>query len=82
MGRKEKLLTKLQEANNTYPWSDLVTLLKQLGYEKEEMAGSRIRFYHQKRQHMIRLHKPHPANEIKGGALRDIRNQFEQEGYL
>ena len=82
MAKQEKLLEQLKNASGTFPWPALLTLLKQLGYEKKEMAGSRVRFYHQKTGHMMRLHKPHPENHIKGGALKDVRNALREEGYL
>ena len=82
MSKQKKLLWQLSNADKTFPWSDLLTLMKQLGYEKKEMAGSRVRFYHHKTSHMIRLHKPHPENHIKGGALKDVRNVLREEGYL
>lgn len=82
MSRTEKLLSRLNLGGNTFNWKDLITLLAQLGYEKQEMSGSRVRFYNTRTQHMIRLHKPHPDNHIKGGALKDVRQQLKQEGYL
>jgi len=60
MGRHEKLLNKLENASKVFPWSDLVTLLNQLGYDKKEMSGSRVRFYHQQNDVLLLLHKPHP----------------------
>lgn len=44
MGKTEKLIVKLRKSGSTFPWKDLVSLLSQLGYEKKEMAGSRVRF--------------------------------------
>ncbi len=82
MATRDKLLNKLRNASKTFPWNDLVTLLNHLGYEKQEMAGSRVRFYDPKTGHMIRLHRPHPESVIKGGALRDIKNTLKAEGYL
>lgn len=82
MVQSEKLLEKLRNARNTFPYKDLVVLLNQLGYEKQEMAGSRIRFYHTQIQSMILLHRPHPENEIKGGALRAVKQTLKQEGLL
>lgn len=82
MGRHEKLLARLGTANNTFPWSDLVTLLAQLGYDMQEKERSRVRFYNTITRHMIRLHKPHPENAIKGGALKAVRQALKQEGYL
>jgi predicted RNA binding protein YcfA (HicA-like mRNA interferase family) len=82
MSRDEKLLSKLRECVNTFDWSDLVTLLSRLGYEKQEMAGSRVRFLNREINHIIRLHKPHPENHIKGGALRDVKSQLKERGFL
>jgi predicted RNA binding protein YcfA (HicA-like mRNA interferase family) len=81
MSKQEKRLAKLT-AGNTCQWKDVASVLASLGYTQEEMAGSRVRFYHAESGHMIRLHKPHPTNELKGGALRDLRNSLKEEGYL
>lgn len=82
MTRRNKLLSKLSTGGSTFAWSELVTLMAQLGYEQQEMAGSRVRFYNASTQHMLRLHRPHPENTIKGGALKAVRQALKQEGYL
>ncbi|WP_386692978.1 hypothetical protein O1Q79_00698 [Lonepinella sp. MS14434] len=82
MGKAEKLLEKLVGAKNTFVWTDLVTLLAQQGYEKQEMAGSRVRFFNAERDHIILLHKPHPENYIKGGALKSVKESLKQVGIL
>lgn len=82
MSKRDKLLAKLSAASNTLPWADLETLMAQLGYEQQERAGSRVRFYNATTGHMLRLHKPHPENTIKGGALKAVRLALKQEGYL
>ena len=82
MSKQQKLLRKLVNSKNTFSWSDLVSLLNHLGYEKQGMAGSRVRFYNSETTHMFRLHKPHPENHIKGGALKDVKLHLTQEGYL
>jgi hypothetical protein len=30
----------------------------------------------------FRLHKPHPENDIKGGALKDIKASLKKDGIL
>ncbi len=82
MSKQEKLLRKLANSRNTFLWTDLVILLSHLGYKKQEMAGSRVRFYNSGTSHMFRLHKPPPGNYIKGGALKDVKSYLIQEGYL
>lgn len=82
MGRHEKRLAKLREATRTFPWSELVTLLDQLGFKRFEREGSRVVFEHEQTRVSIHLHKPHPENHIKGGALKSVRQTLKQEGYL
>ncbi|TCB21476.1 toxin-antitoxin system protein HicA [Acinetobacter sp. ANC 5045] len=31
---------------------------------------------------MVLLHRPHPENEIKGGALKAVKQALKQEGFL
>lgn len=82
MGKHEKRLAKLQEASKTFPWTELVALLEQLGFKMYERAGSRVLFEHETSGLIIYLHKPHPENYLKGGALKSVRQVLKQEGFL
>ncbi|EEH8382718.1 type II toxin-antitoxin system HicA family toxin [Salmonella enterica subsp. enterica serovar Montevideo] len=81
MGKTEKLISKLLNSKKTFDWSELVNLLSSLGYQKKEMEGSRVRFIHPDRN-MILLHRPHPENHIKGGALKAVKTILKDEGIL
>ncbi len=81
MSKQAKLLLKLNQSKNTFKWTELTSLLANLGYAKVEMAGSRVRFTHNSHE-MILLHKPHPENEIKGGALKAVKLHLKQQGLL
>lgn len=81
MGKNDKLLEKFINSRKTFEWSELVVLLSFLGYEKKEMQGSRVRFVHEKYK-TIMLHRPHPENHIKGGALKDVKRMLKEEGLL
>ena len=39
-------------------------------------------FLMKKTEHMILLHRPHPENEIKGGALKAVKQALKQERFL
>ncbi|WP_257294461.1 type II toxin-antitoxin system HicA family toxin [Endozoicomonas sp. YOMI1] len=78
----QKLLEKLKGNPKTFPWKDVVRLLTALGYQKQEMPGSRVRFYHNSNKHMLRLHRPHPENHLKGGALKDLIEVLNQQDYF
>ena len=56
-----------------FAWSDLEVLLSHLGFDKIERAGSRVAFIHTETEYTFHLHKPHPENHIKGGALKEVQ---------
>ena len=68
LGRTEKLLDKLAQSKSTFNWNELVSLLAQQGYRTLD--------------HTILLHKPHPENYIKGGALKSVKESLKQVGIL
>jgi len=50
-------------------------MLGQLGFnEKEAGGGSKRKFVHSTTKLIIRLHEPHPGNEIKQYMVRQIRD--------
>lgn len=77
MSRKEKLIKHLRSLPKDFTYSELVSLLQQLGFEEDnkgKTSGSRVRFYHSKKRLQYLAHKPHPASIIKEKALKDILN--------
>lgn len=80
MGKKEKLITRFKAAQHGFKWSELLALLKSLGFEVVEGDGSRVGFVRD--NVIIRLHKPHPQKEIKVYAMRQVRELLEKEGLL
>ncbi len=81
MGKKEKLLSKLQQRPKDFTWDELKTLLKALGYEPKKggkTGGSRRRFVHATAP-PISLHKPHPQNTLKRYVIDDILEKFRNE---
>ncbi|OOR90230.1 hypothetical protein B0181_04990 [Moraxella caviae] len=83
MTKSDKLKTKLKGDIKTFVFDDLVTLLSQLGYQMHERAGSRVVFIHQDDDSdRIHLHKPHPENTIKGGALKAVKTYLLEKGHL
>lgn len=82
MTRAEKLIAKLVNLNGPFTWSDLVKLLSHLGYEKQEGKGSRVKFHNGNPAEMINLHKPHPGNELKHYARKQIIEKLKEGGLL
>jgi predicted RNA binding protein YcfA (HicA-like mRNA interferase family) len=81
MSRGDRLVEEFKACRGPFPYRDLVRLLSQLGFaEKEAGGGSKRKFVHSVTKQIIRLHEPHPGNEIKQYMVRQIRDQLvEQE---
>jgi hypothetical protein len=68
MSKQDKLLIRLLGRPRDFTYDELKTLLQGLGYtedNKGKTSGSRVAFINNKTQHIIRLHKPHPGNELQ-----------------
>jgi len=71
MTKKGKLVDKLT-GKGPFTWKDLNNLLILLGYTPLQGSGSRVKFHHQDPTLTISLHRPHPGNEIKYYARKQI----------
>ena len=59
-------------------WNDIVTLMKSLGADVTERAGSRVAFTLDGRT--IVLHRPHPGKEVRPYAVEDLRDFLVEAG--
>lgn len=82
MSKTEKLIAKLPNEHAAFTWRELETLLCKLGYQPLEGQGSRIKFHNGDPQAMINLHKPHPGNELKAYAKRQVIEQLRSGGLI
>jgi predicted RNA binding protein YcfA (HicA-like mRNA interferase family) len=80
MSKKDKLLKKFLATppKKDLTFEELESLLYACGYVKLEGKGSAVKFYHQIKDVLINLHKPHPSNIIKVYLVRQIRNKLEE----
>jgi predicted RNA binding protein YcfA (HicA-like mRNA interferase family) len=84
MGRREKLLARLQQRPHDFTWDELTCLLKTLGYKQKKTGkgrGSRRRFVHHTAP-VITLHKPHPSRIVKMYVINDILELLRKEGMI
>lgn len=82
MAKTDKLIAKLENLNGAFTWQDLVKLLSHFGYEQQEGSGSRVKFHNGNPADMINLHKPHPGNELKQYARKQIIEKLKEGGLL
>lgn len=85
MTKIDKLLDKIAKQPKSFKYSELRTLLSNLGYaeySKGKTSGSRVAFFNKERDHLIRLHKPHPGNELKKYQINLIYQELKSQGYI
>jgi len=85
MSKYDKVLLKLLNRNSTITYQEIKYLLGKLGYEetqKGKTSGSRVAFINYEEKHIIRLHKPHPANELKTYVKREIISELKDKKLL
>ncbi len=80
MSKKDKLLKKFLEIppKKDLTFEELESLLCSCGYKKLEGKGSAVKFYHQTKDVLINLHKPHPSTILKVYLIRQIRSKLEE----
>jgi hypothetical protein len=85
MSRFEKLLLRFKSQPRDFTFDELRVLLRGLGYEEigtGKTAGSRTAFFNAERNHIIRLHRPHPTNILKLYQIKMIHTELTDKGIL
>ena len=83
MGQKEKLIARLRSRPKDFTYDEAASLLAYFGYNKSnagKTSGSRVAFI--KQEHIIRLHRPHPGNELKRYQLNQLLEELEGRDLL
>jgi hypothetical protein len=78
MSKLQKTKDKLLNTAQVFTFKDLEYLLGKFNYVEKKTgktSGSRIAFIQINSKHIIRLHKPHPDNDLK----KYVRNYIIQE---
>ena len=85
MVRIDKLKSKLLNTNSVFTYPELLKLLRHLGYSQKKTgktSGSRVAFVNKDTKHIIRIHKPHPGNELKRYVKSFIIEELKKEGFI
>ena len=82
MGRKDKLLARLQGRPKDFSWSELQALMKHLGYAELTGRGSRRKFIHTETQRIVSLHKRHPDDTLLDYQVKYVLEFLEQQGEI
>ncbi len=85
MSKDQKLILRLLSRPNNFTYNELCRVLNSLGYEESQSgktSGSRVAFIDKSTRHIIRLHKPHPSNELKQYQIEQIVEELKSRGLL
>ncbi|NND07919.1 MAG: type II toxin-antitoxin system HicA family toxin [Saprospiraceae bacterium] len=82
MSRLSKILERLLDPRSTITFQELEYVLGKLGYREKrtgKTSGSRRAYINTDSKHIIRLHKPHPGNELKRYAKNYIIEELKKQ---
>ncbi len=84
MSKKDKLVKRFLAKPSDFTFSELKTLLSYLGYTEfkaGKTAGSRVAFKSSS-EHIIRIHRPHPNNELKRYQIDFLIDDLKKRGLI
>jgi hypothetical protein len=85
MSKDQKLLMRLLSKPKDFTYNELCRILNSLGYEESQSgktSGSRVAFIDKSTNHIIRLHKPHPSNELKQYQIELVIEELKSRGLI
>lgn len=85
MSKEQKLIIRLLSKPKDFTYNELCRVLNSMGYEKSQSgktSGSRVVFVDKNTKLMIRLHKPHPSNELKQYQIELVIEELKARGLL
>ena len=85
MSQFDKLLDRFSRKPKDFTYDELRSLLTGLGYREDskgKTSGSRVAFVNESTRHIIRLHKPHPGNILKGYVISQLTDELKAQGVL
>jgi len=80
MSKIDKLIVRLLSYPRDFTYNELKKVLTSFGYSEVEGSGSRVCF--SKDKHKIKLHKPHPGNELKTYQLDLVIEELTNKGLI
>ena len=85
MSKFDKARQRILSRPKDYTYTEAKYLLSQIGFEeynKGKTSGSRVKFYRKQDERVILLHKPHPGDVMKQGAVKQLVDYLIKMGEL
>jgi hypothetical protein len=84
LSKKAKLIAKLLSRPKDFTFQELTVLLNFFGFTQVsagKTGGSRVAFTNSENDY-IRLHKPHPENELKLYQIDEVITTLNERGHI
>lgn len=81
--KQDKRISRLLTCPSDYTFAEAASLLASLGYSQDNKgatSGSRVRFWRPMDNAVIMLHKPHPQDEMKLYAVKQLVKALQERG--
>ncbi len=84
MSQHKKLLKRLLGKPTDFTWSELVSLLRHLGFDliPDKSGSSGRKFIHTENKMIINLHEPHPKKVILSCYISQIIKSLKEGGLI
>jgi len=85
LSKLTKLIDKLLNPVSSFTFKELQYLLGKFDYTEMKTgktSGSRVAYLKKETKHIIRIHKPHPGNELNKYVKKYIIAELKKEGLL
>ena len=82
MSKIKKALAKIQTKPTDFTWKELVRIMLHFGYKQLEGDGSRVKFYHEKNDTFLALHKPHNPKTLRTYQIDGAINRLKRDGFI
>lgn len=85
MNKHDKLLKRFYNLPRDFTFEEMESLFRHFRFHLENKgstSGSRVIFVNEANGDRYIMHKPHPANIIKGYAMRQVYTYLKANGYI
>jgi hypothetical protein len=83
MTREAKLVKRLLDEPRDFSYAELKKVMASFGFVEDasgNSSGSRVAFFHPDKKLVLRLHKPHPGNELKTYQIKQVIGFLRETG--
>jgi hypothetical protein len=78
----DKILGRLRSKPKDFTWEDLTRIMQHFGYKKLEGSGSRVKFYHEEKNTLFSMHKPHHPKTLRPYQIESAISRLEKDQFI